>query len=80
MAEYFPSLPHALKIIYTGEIQTYNPKKIHNDVSEIGWFSAEEIKAMSSKQLRDADIKQLVDRYLMGTRYSLEIIKHVMQE
>jgi len=80
VAEHFSSPPHALKIIFTGKINTDNPKKIHDDVTEVNWFSAEEIKVMSSKQLRDVDIKQLVDQYLMGIRYPLEIIKHVVQE
>lgn len=40
----------------------------------------EEIRAMRSKQLRDVDIKQLVDQYLTGTRFPLELIEHVIQE
>ncbi len=35
---------------------------------------------MRSKQLRDVDIKQLVDQYLTGTRFPLELIEHVIQE
>jgi len=72
--------PHAIKIIFTGDIDTNNKKTLHNDVSELKWFLPEEIYKMDISVLRDMDIKQLVKDYFRGKRYPLEIINHFVQE
>jgi hypothetical protein len=39
------------------------------------WFAPEEIYAMGAETLRDMDIKKMVEDYLSGKRYPLEIIR-----
>jgi len=76
------SLPHALKIIFTGVINQATTKT-RFDVSEISenrWFTPKEIYAMDEKTLRDSDIKKEVRGYLAGRRYPLELITHTVQK
>jgi len=72
-------IPHPIKIILVGEIDTNNPRTLLDDVTNLKWFTPEEIYAMDSKTLRDVDIKQLVKDYFNGKRYPLELIKHTIQ-
>jgi len=69
---------HPIKIIFTGSISEKRNKNLADDVSEIGWFTAEEIDKMDEKTLRERDIKGMVKNYLAGKIYSLEIIKHTV--
>ncbi len=71
--------PHAIKIIFLGKF-TGKQAELHNDISEIGWFTPDEIYEMSHNALRDLDIKQMVKDYLAGQRFSLEIINHTVTE
>ncbi len=72
--------PHAIKIIFFGDVDTNNQKNLASDVTELKWFSPEEIYAMDSTKLRDMDIKQLIKDYFAGQRYPLSIIKHLVQK
>ncbi len=71
--------PHAIKIIFVGDLNTDNPKQIYDDISDLKWFTPEEIYAMNNSILRDMDIKQLVKDYFTGKRYSLDLIHHLVQ-
>ena len=77
--EHFGATPHALKLIFIGNISK-NVGEIEDDVSETRWFTPEEIDAMDAKTLRDLDIKQLVKNYLAGIWYPLEILRHTVAE
>lgn len=79
VADQLPGTPHALKIIFTGEINTDDIKKLHGDISELKWFTPEEIETMDISVLRDVDIKQLVKDYFSGKRYPLDLILHTIQ-
>lgn len=71
--------PHAIKIIFIGDIKTDNQKMLYEDVSGLKWFTPEEIYAMDNTTLRDMDIKQLVKDYLDGQQYPLNTIRHFIQ-
>jgi phosphatase NudJ len=71
--------PHAIKIIFVGDVKTDGQKNFHSDISDLRWFTPEEIYAMDSSTLRDIDIKQLVRDYFDGKRYPLELIQHTIQ-
>lgn len=79
IAEQLSGTPHAIKIIFTGEINMENKKELHNDISEVKWFTPEEIDAMDISVLRDIDIKQLVKDYFSGKRYPIDLILHTIQ-
>lgn len=71
-------VPHPVKIIFTGEINDNNQTDLADDISEIKWFSPEEIQTMDKHTLRDLDIKKEVQDYLAGKRYPLEFLKHTI--
>ena len=79
LTDFYQATPHAIKIIFVGKIKTDNQKNLHNDISEIKWFSPEEIYNMGSQTLRDNDIKDLVKDYFVGKHYPLKLIKHTIQ-
>lgn len=70
--------PHAIKIIFVGDISDNPVEELHDDVVEIKWFAPEEIYKMDNKTLRDEDIKQMVKDYLSGKKYPLDIITHTV--
>lgn len=75
------SLPHPLKIIFTGTAEECSGGRVDpNEISEIRWFFPEEIYAMDIKTLRDANIKDEVRDYIVGKRYPLELLTHTVQE
>ena len=80
LKEKFNITPHPIKIIFTGEISKDNTGELTDDVSEIKWFTPEEIYQMDKNTLRDIDIKQMVKDYFAGKRYPLEILIHITSE
>jgi ADP-ribose pyrophosphatase YjhB (NUDIX family) len=70
---------HPIKIIFTGEI-TGEQDALADDVSEMKWFTPEEIEAMDNATLRDMDIKSMIDDYLEIERYPLGILEHTVTE
>jgi len=72
--------PHAIKIIFLGEIKESNQEHIKEEITEIRWFTPEEIEKMDLKTLRDLDIKKEVKDYLAGKKYPLDIITHTISE
>ena len=72
--------PHAIKIIFIGDINTDNPKNRFSDISDLKWFLPKEIYAMDKSVLRDVDIKQLVKDYFNDVRYPLSLIRHLVQK
>ncbi|MFA5249392.1 MAG: NUDIX domain-containing protein [Candidatus Paceibacterota bacterium] len=80
LAEILGATPHAIKLIFIGNISDKPTKELYGDTSEVKWFSAEEIEEMSPSDLRDLDIKQIVKDYLSGKKYPLEIIRHSVSE
>lgn len=71
------AVAHAIKIIFIGEF-TDSDGSLHDDVTEIRWFTPEEIESMDNKTLRDLDIKQMVRDYISGKKYPLSIITHTV--
>jgi ADP-ribose pyrophosphatase YjhB (NUDIX family) len=71
--------PHAIKFIFLGDFEE-NKSKLHDDISEIKWFTPEEIESMNNKTLRDLDVKQMVKDYLAGKSYPLELITHTVSK
>ncbi|HLG25955.1 MAG TPA: NUDIX domain-containing protein [Candidatus Gracilibacteria bacterium] len=73
--------PHAIKIIFLGEIKNHDaPATITDEIEEVRWFTPEEIFAMDSGTLRDEDIKNEIRDYLSGKKYPLDVIKHWVQK
>lgn len=71
--------PHAIKILFIGDIDTERPKQLHDDVSDMKWFTPEEIEAMDIDTLRDVDIKKAVKDYFNGQSYPLDLLEHTIQ-
>ncbi len=71
---------HAIKIILIGDISSEKVYEIADDVSEIKWFTPEEIEEMDTKTLRDVDIKKMVKDYFSNKRFSLELLNHLVSE
>jgi len=70
--------PHAIKIIFIGELSADQISELHDDVSEAKWFTPEAIFAMDQNTLRDADIKQMVKDYFAGKKHTLEMLAHTV--
>lgn len=73
-------LHHAIKIIFTGNINEKQGKYMPDEISETKWFSPEEIEAMDSNTLRDKDIKTMIKDYLAGKNYPLNLLTHTEQK
>ena len=73
-------IPHAIKIIFLGEIKETSQKHDQGEISEIRWFTPMEIEKMDLKTLRDLDIKKAVKDYLAGKKYPLDIITHTISQ
>lgn len=71
--------PHAIKLIFIGSVDTTHQKSLHDDVSEVRWFSPDDIQAMDIDTLRDLDIKKEIKDYFDGKQYPLDIIRHTPQ-
>lgn len=71
---------HPIKIIFVGDISDEKTGELHDDVSEVKWFTLEEIEKMDLKTLRDVDIKKMVKDYFAGKRYPLELITYTISE
>jgi ADP-ribose pyrophosphatase YjhB (NUDIX family) len=70
--------PHAIKIIFIGDISEIQNGNLQGDVSEARWFSPDEIYSMGQETLRDLDIKQMVRDYFAGRKFPLKIITHTV--
>jgi len=73
------AIPHAIKIIFIGDISKEQSKELYEDISETKWFTPEAIYQMDSKTLRDVDIKEMVRAYFKGKRYSIDLLIHTEQ-
>ena len=69
---------HPIKVIFSGMISEEKIRELEDDISEIKWFSPEEIEGMDTKTLRDLDIKTMVKDYFAGKKYSLELLTHTV--
>lgn len=74
------AIHHSIKLIFIGDISDKEVAELANDVSETDWFLPEEIEKMDSKTLRDLDIKEMVNDYFSGKRYSLNLITHTISK
>jgi len=72
------AIPHAIKIIFIGDISEIQNGNLHGDVSETRWFSPNEIYSMGQETLRDLDIKQMVRDYFAGKKFPLEMVTHTV--
>lgn len=72
------STRHPIKIIFLGDISDEKTRELEDDISEIKWFTPEEIYNMDTDTLREEDIKTMVKDYLSGKKYPLEIITHTV--
>ncbi len=70
--------PHAIKIIFIGDISEIQNGNLQDDVSETRWFSPDEIYSMDQETLRDLDIKQMVRDYFAGKKFPLEMVIHTV--
>ncbi|MDP2933673.1 MAG: NUDIX domain-containing protein [bacterium] len=70
--------PHAVKLIFVGEISGA-PQSGNDEIGEVRWFSPEEIEEMGTALLRDMDIKNEVKDYFIKKPLPLETISHFVQ-
>jgi ADP-ribose pyrophosphatase YjhB (NUDIX family) len=80
LTEKYKDTPHAIKLIFVGEISAEPVHKLSNDISETKWFLPSEIERMDLNSLRDLDIKKMVRDYFAGQKYPLVAIKHTISE
>lgn len=78
IASQMGAVPHALKIIFIGEISDKHFKTLADDVSEAKWFTPDEIYRMDKKTLRDEDIKQMVRDFIAGHKFPLDVLRHTV--
>ena len=69
--------PHAIKIIFTGNVKGEQITS-NDEIKSLRWFSAQEIKNFDIIKLRDLDIKQEVADYNAGKKYPLDILTHTI--
>lgn len=74
------NMPHPIKLIFVGKIAGGEIAPSGKEISEVKWFTPEEIESMGRDTLRDLDIKQEVRDYQKGVSYPLEIIHHRVQQ
>jgi len=79
LSEKLGATPHAIKLIFTGKIEDGRQEQITHEISEVRWFTPEEIYAMDKVTLRDTDIKNEIRDYLKGVRHPLSILHHFVQ-
>lgn len=72
----FNITPHSIKIVFLGKISKKQSGKIQDDILEARWFSLKEIQAMGKKELRNLNIKKIIQDYLSGKKYPLDLIYH----
>ena len=70
---------HPVKIIFYGDISEKQDSYMTEEISEIKWFTPEEIEKMEETVLRDLDIKIMVKDYLSNKKYPLELLTHTVQ-
>ena len=78
--EKFNITPHAIKIIFIGNISEEKVGELYDDVSETKWFLPKEIDKMDKNTLRDLDIKKMIKDYFIGKKYPLELLSHTINE
>lgn len=70
--------PHPIKIIFSGKIIGGELIEKNDEIAATRWFHPDEIYAMDSNTLRDADIKDEVRDYINGRAYPLTMIHHTV--
>lgn len=70
---------HPVKLVFLGRLDETSRAALAEDVSETRWFAPEEIEAMGGAELRDADIKTMVQHHREGRRWPLELLTHGVQ-
>jgi ADP-ribose pyrophosphatase YjhB (NUDIX family) len=76
----YGEIHHPIKIIYIGKISDEQGKYWEHEISEVKWFTPQEIENMDKNTLRDLDIKIMVKDYFAGKKYSLNLITHTISE
>ncbi len=71
-------IKHALDLVFRGEISGAQDTVDVTEVSQMRWFSPEEIYEMDSSKLRDKVTKQMTKDYLSGQEYPLDLLTHLV--
>ena len=71
---------HPLKVIFLGDISVQPISELASDISEVSWFTPEEVQAMDAATLRDLDIKKMVEHYLAGQRLPLSLLSYTISK
>lgn len=75
----WPSHTHqAVKLVYCGTISEVQHALL-GDTTGYAWFTPEAIADMDHTTLRDLDIPSIVQRYLTGQQYPLDVVQHLVQ-
>jgi len=65
-----------VEFVYTGRVSGEQSKIDHHEIKQTRWFTPEEIMAMNESELRDKISKRMLEDYLAGQRYPLEVVSH----
>ena len=77
--QHMHSTPHVAKFMFKGNVTGGELKaEDAEEITELKYFSREEIEKMTSAELRDIDIKQIVKDYFNGKSYPLDAIHHTI--
>jgi len=71
--------PHGVRFVFSGVVTGGELKPEEPDeITDVKYFTAEEIEAMDGGVLRDADIKRAVRDYQAGVSCSLDVLHHTV--
>ena len=74
--EYPDETHHGIKLVYSGNVTGGHLIGPNEEIAELKWFSPEEINRMAEGELRDPDIKGLVENCIKGKKFPLEVVSH----
>ena len=64
-----------LRFAFTGAVIDYDPDRaLDAGILRVGWFSLDEIRAMSYDAHRSPLVMECIEHHLAGRRYPLEIL------
>jgi 8-oxo-dGTP pyrophosphatase MutT (NUDIX family) len=69
-----------LRVTYVGEVSRHDPRRpLDRGIERAVWLDREQIVARSAR-LRSPMVLRCIDDYLEGTRYPLEVARHVLKD
>jgi 8-oxo-dGTP pyrophosphatase MutT (NUDIX family) len=69
-----------LRVTFCGEVSSHDPsRRLDRGIERAIWLGREQILARSTR-LRSPMVLRCIDDYLQGTRYPLDVAKHILKD